>query len=439
MNKVIEIFRLLSITLLLIASGCSFDNGSTTTPTENTTNNSLLTLKTPLDGTTGISVFGTNLQWTSTASIGTVFQVFLETTTGKSVLPTSASWNTTPKAVGITSTSYNPGQLTYSTWYAWKIRALLPSGTWLDSPVQYFQTENIPASASNILKVYDYKTNFDPNNLNTERIINIILQVTDPAGNGIINLTKDQFEVLEDGEQLREGSIGFSALPASKISMPVSIVIDNSTSIKANNRLQQIKTDATEIVTRLSTIPTLKSYFNIYQFSENLFPQVGTITPPGVSADQAKLEISNIQNGVSSTDFYGAVADVASTMFNSYTVEEVKNHIMVVLSDGDDTAGKRSLSEATNSVASKRVYSIGYAGDLREDILKMVGVSGYFNRSLSSDFSSYLLNIRTYLENYSRSFYMLTVTSPKRGYKNHTISIRMHGSLYPVNVSYPGW
>jgi len=439
MKKVNKIISLFSILLLLLGSGCSFNDGTTTIPTENNSNNSLLSLQTPKDGSIGVSTFGTNLQWATTATIGTIFQVFLETTTGKGVLPNSTGWNTTPKAVGLTGTSYNSGQLTYSTWYAWKVRALLPGGTWVDSPVQYFQTENIPESASNILKVYDYKTNYDPNNLNTDRIISIILQVTDPAGNGVVNLTKDQFEVLEDGEQLREGLINFSAVSASKIVLPVSIVIDNSASIKANNRLQQMKTDATEIVTRLAAIPTLKSYFNIYQFSENLSPQAGTITPPGVSDAQAKIEIANIQNGVSSTDFYGAVADVASTMFNSFTVDEVKNHVMVVLSDGDDTAGKRSLSEATNSVAAKRVYSIGYAGDLREDILKMVGVSGYFNRSLNGDFSSYLLNIRSYLENYSRSFYMLTVTSPKRGYKNHTISIRMHGSLYPVNVSYPGW
>lgn len=439
MKKVIEKYSLFAFTLLLLASGCSFDNGTTTTPTENNNNNSILSLQTPKDGTTGISAFGTNLQWSTTAAIGTVFHLYLETTTGKSVLPTSSSWSTTPKAVGLTSTSYSTGQLTYGTWYAWKVRALLTNGSWSDSPVQYFQTEDIPQTASNILKVYDYSTNYDANNPNQDRIINIIFQVTDPAGNGIVNLSKDQFEVLEDGEQLREAQLGFSALPASKITMPVSILIDNSTSIKANNRLPQMKTDAAEIVTRLASINTLSPFFNIYQFSENLSPQVGTITPPGVSADQAKLEISNIQNGVASTDFYGAVADVANSMINSFTVNEIKNHVMVVLSDGDDTAGKRNLAEATNAVNAKRVYAIGYAGDLREDILKMIGVSGYFNRSLNGDFSSYLLNLRNYLENFSRSFYMLTVTSPKRGYRNHTISIRMHGSLYPVNVNYPGW
>ncbi|KAF0151502.1 MAG: lipoprotein [Ignavibacteria bacterium] len=437
MKKVIEKYSLLAIVMLLFVPGCSFDNG-TTSPTESS-NNSIISLQMPKDGTTGISVFGTNLQWSTTAAIGTSFQIFIEPTTGKNVLPVSSSWNTTPKAVGLTSTSYNTGQLTYAAWYAWKVRALLTNGFWTDSHVQYFQTEDIPPSASNILKVYDYATNYDPNNLNQDRVINIILQVTDPAGNGIVNLSKEQFEVLEDGEQLREAEVKFSAMPASRIVMPVSILIDNSTSIKANNRLPQMKTDATEIVARLSSISTLKSYFNIYQFSENLSPQVGTITPPGVSSDQAKLEISNIQNGVASTDLYGAVADVANSMFNSYTVNEVKNHVMVVLSDGDDTAGKRNLAEATNAVAAKRVYTIGYAGDLREDILKMIGVSGYFNRSLNTDFSSYLLNLKTYLENFSKSFYMLTVTSPKRGFKNRTISIRMHGSLYPVSVNYPGW
>ncbi|MFA7420608.1 MAG: hypothetical protein WCZ90_13065 [Melioribacteraceae bacterium] len=438
MKEIIMKYSRIVLAAMFLVSGCSFNN-DTTTPTDSTTNSSALQLSTPKDGTTSISSFGTTLQWSTTAAIGTVFEVFLEPTTGKNILPTATTWNTTPKALGLTSTTYSTGQLSYATWYAWRVRALYTTGSWTDSPIQYFQTEDIPQSASNIIKVHDYSTNYDPANVSQDHIINVIFQVTDAAGNGIVNLTKDQFEVLEDGEQLREAEVNFSQLPASRVILPVHLLIDNSTSLKANNRLPIMKSDATEIVTRLGSIPSLTTYFNIYQFSENLSPQVGSITPPGVTADQAKLEIGNIQQGVASTDFNGAVADVARSMVNSYTVSEVKQQIMIVLSDGDDTAAKRSLAEATNAVSSKRVYTMGYAGDLREDILKMIGVSGYFNRSLNADFSSYLLNIRTYLESFSRSFYMLTVTSPKRGYRNHTISIRMHGSLNPVSVNYPGW
>ncbi|MBI3123708.1 MAG: VWA domain-containing protein [Ignavibacteriales bacterium] len=423
---------------VLINSGCSFNDNTSTTPTSPTTNTTLQ-LQTPKDGTTAISSFGTSLQWSSTAAIGTVFEVFLETTAGKNILPTASTWSATPKALGLTTTTYSTGQLTYATWYAWRVRALFPNGSWMDSPVQYFQTEDIPHSASNILKIHDYSTNYDPANVAQDHIIKIIFQVTDPAGNGIVNLTKDQFEVLEDNEQLREFELSFAPQAPSKVILPVHLLIDNSTSLKANNRLPMMKADATEIVTRLGSLASLTPFFNIYQFSETLSPQVGGITPPGVNADQAKTDINNIQNGVASTDFNGAVADVATSMTNSYTVNEIKQHVMIILSDGDDTAGKRSLAEATNAVSAKRVYTMGYAGDLREDILKMIGVSGYFNRSLNGDFSSYLLNIRTYLENFSHSFYVLTITSPKRGYRTHTISIRMHGSLNPVTVNYPGW
>ena len=96
------------------------------------------------------------------------------------------------------------------------------------------------------------------------------------------------------------------------------------------------------------------------------------------------------------------------------------------------------FSEATNAVSGKRVYTIGYAGDLREDILKTIGVTGYFNSSFGN-VTPFLNNIRTYFTNFAQSFYVLTVTSPKRGFRNHTITIRMKGSMDQVNVTYAGW
>jgi DNA-binding winged helix-turn-helix (wHTH) protein len=68
----------------------------------------------------------------------------------------------------------------------------------------------------------------------------------------------------------------------------------------------------------------------------------------------------------------------------------------------------------------------------------MIGISGYFN-SKNGSVTPFLTNIRTYLTDFSQSFYLLTVTSPKRGFRSHTITIRMRGSLDGVNVTYPGW
>ncbi|MDP3580687.1 MAG: hypothetical protein Q8S39_02055, partial [Ignavibacteria bacterium] len=105
MRKFIETYFWMVFAAVLINSGCSFNDTTSTTPTSPTTNTTLQ-LQTPKDGTTAISSFGTNLQWSSTASIGTVFEVFLETTSGKNILPTATTWSTTPKALGLTTTTY---------------------------------------------------------------------------------------------------------------------------------------------------------------------------------------------------------------------------------------------------------------------------------------------------------------------------------------------
>ena len=332
----------------------------------------------------------------------------------------------------ITATSFFTGQLSYLTWYAWRVRALLPNGTWTDSPVNYFQTEDIPATATNIIKIHDYESH-----INVDHDIPILFQVVDASGKGITGLTLADFEILEDGEPLRESNLNLINQPAAKISMPVHILIDNSTSITDQSVLSRMKSDAASIVSYFASPSTFTSSFYVYEFSETLIPKGGNVPTP-LSSQQAINEINNIQAGVRFTDFYGAVADVANSINNTFTVKNVTQPIMIVLSDGDDTAGKRSLAEATNAVSGKRVYTIGYSGDLREDILKMIGISGYFN-SKNGSVTPFLTNIRTYLTDFSQSFYLLTVTSPKRGFRSHTITIRMRGSLDGVNVTYPGW
>ncbi|MCX7874790.1 MAG: VWA domain-containing protein [Melioribacteraceae bacterium] len=415
--------------IFLIMNSCSFD-GNTENPTS--PNNSVIQIQSPKDGTKGIQVYGIDLSWTSTAQIGTVFQVFLEPTSNNGTLPSATSWLTTPKGNGLTTTKFFTGKLSYLTWYAWRVRALLPNGTWTDSPTYYFQTEDIPQTSSYFIKVHDYESH-----INIDHDIPILFQVVDASGNGITGLKLSDFEILEDGEPLRESNLSFVNQKTENILMPVHILIDNSSSVTDNSILQKMKADATSIVTFLSSPAAFISSFYVYEFSETLKPKGGQI-PTQLTAQQAINEISNIQNGVRSTDFYGAVSDVANKLISSLTVKKVNQPIMIVLSDGDDTAGKRTLAEATNAVAGKRVYTIGYAGDLREDILKMIGVSGYFNAS-NGNVTQFLTSIREYLNNYSQSFYLLTVTSPKRGFRSHTITIRLRGSLESVNVTYQGW
>ncbi len=421
--------KVVTALFILILNGCSF-NGNSNNPTAPT--NSVIQIQSPKNGTKGVQVNGIDLSWTSTAQVGTFFQVFLETTSNNGITPTSTTWLTAPKGNGITTTKYFTGQLSYLTWYAWRVRALLPNGTWTDSPTYYFQTEDVPQTSTNFIKVYDYESH-----INIDHDIPILFQVVDASGNGVTGLKLTDFEVFEDGEPLRESNLTFVNQKAENISMPVHILIDNSTSITDNSILQKMKTDATSLVNYLTTPSAFITSFYIYEFSETL-KQRGGESSTGLNAQQAINEINAIQNGVRSTDFYGAVADVANKLTNIYSVKKVSQPIMIVLSDGDDTAGKRTLAEATNAVSGKRVYTIGYSGDLREDILKMIGVSGYFN-SNNGNVTQFLTGIRDYLNNYSQSFYLLTVTSPKRGFRSHTITIRLKGSLDSVNITYPGW
>jgi hypothetical protein len=426
-----RLFWLLPI-VFIVLSGCSFSSDNNATSSSTTTDNSIVQLLSPDSAKKAIFVTGISLQWKTTAQTGSIYQVFIEPTTNVGVAPFTTSWKTNPATSATDIASYSTGTLSYLTWYAWRVRVILPSGSWTDSAIRYFQTEDVPATATNSIKVYDYKTQ-----INVTHDVNILFQMLDASGVGVTGLTLDEIEVTEDGEPLRESDLKLTPQDASKINVPIHILIDNSSSVTGTSNLTRMKADAVYIVNILNSITPYTSSFFVYEFSENLIPKGGSMAT-GVNATEAISEINSIVDGVKSTDFNGAVADVGRSMSNIFMVDNILQNMMIVLSDGDDTAGKRNLSEATSAVYGKRVYTMGYKGDLREDVLKTIGVSGYMNSEFGS-ITPFLSNIRSYFNNFSLSFYQLTVTSPKRGFKNHTISIRMRGSLDAVNVTYPGW
>lgn len=427
----IRIIWLLPV-IFIILSSCSFSSDETPTSPSTSTNTSLVKLQYPDSAKKAISVSGVNLQWKTTAQKGSVYQVFIEPTTNLGVVPLTTSWKTNPIVSATDITDYSTGTLSYLTWYAWRVRVILSSGTWTDSEVKYFQTEDLPATASNYLKVYDFKTQ-----INVNHDVNILFQNLDASGVGVTGLTLDKLDIYEDGEPLRESNLKLSAVDPAKINMPVHILIDNSSSVTGTNSLARMKADAAYIVNILNAANPYTSTFFIYEFSESLIPKGGAV-PTGVNANDAIAQINSINAGVTSTDFYGAVTDVARSINNFFMVDNLIQNVMIILSDGDDTAGKRNLSDAVNAVNGKRVYTMGYKGDLREDVLKSIGVSGYMNSEFGS-ITPFINNIKSFFNNYALSFYQLTVTSPKRGFKNHTISIRMRGSLESVSITYPGW
>lgn len=421
------------LVILLVAASCTFDDTTTSSTTNTTTTGITISNPIPAKDSTGIRTSGAVLQWQTNAQIGTQFQVFLETTSAKNVLPTTSNWTTTPKGVGITTTTFSPGTLTAGTWYAWRVRAILASGSWLDSQTWYFQTQSIIPASGNLLSLKDVKSQ-----LFVDHKITVLFQATDLGGNGLTNLKLTDFEITEDGEPLRESALKFENIAPAAINLNVRLLLDKSTSITNPGQLTSIQADANTVVTVLSGFQYYTPTYYVYSFDDLLDPPAAP-PPTGVtSVSAAQALINAVTPGKASTDFNGSVADVAKSMVNSMTLTNMTDNLLIVFSDGDDTAGKRSFAEATNAVANKRVYTVGYSGDLREDILTKIGTSGFINTNLGPA-APHFNNIRVHLESLAQSYYILTYESPKRGFKNHTISIRLRGSNNVLYATYAGW
>ena len=114
MIKIVMRLKWILPIIFIVLSGCSFNNDDSTTSSA-TTDESTVKLLFPADTAKAISVGGVNLQWSTTAQAGTIFQIFIEQTTGKNVIPGTTTWNTTPVGTGTTSTSFSTGTLSYLT------------------------------------------------------------------------------------------------------------------------------------------------------------------------------------------------------------------------------------------------------------------------------------------------------------------------------------
>jgi Ca-activated chloride channel homolog len=176
-------------------------------------------------------------------------------------------------------------------------------------------------------------------------LVTAITSVTDPAGNQINNLTKDDFVIYEDNKEqeiascYREGQ------------MPLRLVFlfDTSTSIRSRFDFEQRA--AAQFFRQLLRPGDMAAIISVSSDARLEAP---------FTADVSRLvnTLANLQPQ-GATALYNAISQAAK-----YLRKEDGRHVMVVLSDGTDTASGITLAQALKEVQKSDtvIYSVHSTG-----------------------------------------------------------------------------
>ena len=408
-----RIKRLIWINLLLVVmlAGCKFDGG----PTDiSQTDAAIPSAVQPLNNSNDQNIIQT-LKWDSFNAVS--YDLYLDK--GNPPLQIIAS-KIAQKFFTLTST------LDYYTTYYWRVVANFSDGSQKSSPVFKFTTApNLnPSQAGYALYLKKQETQL-PNN------VILSFQVVDLFNSGVTTLSRDDFEIYEDGLPLQSESLAdlkrVTQLP-NKIRTV--LMLDNSTSL-TNVEIEKIRSAASSFVKKINANQEVA----VYQFSEN----IEMLSDFTANQNNLNVAINNYRTGASTTSLYNAVKIGASLWNDKYSVDGILQGTMIIFTDGNETATPTTdaLKEALNAVSNKSVFTIGLSGKdpLDEETLRRLGTSGYYPITDISQLDAQFTLIQNSISRNANSIYQLTYKSPRRG-GDYALTVRVKGNPYTGTYSF---
>jgi Ca-activated chloride channel family protein len=177
------------------------------------------------------------------------------------------------------------------------------------------------------------------------RLVNLPVNVVDAQGAPVGGLTRDDFEILEDGKPQK------TAIFETETKTPLSVVlaIDTSESTLRNERLEK---DAAKKFVRALMRP--QDEFDVMEFSDNVRELVSFTNDP----NRIDRGLSELDHG-DATALYDAIY-LASQRLGETSAADGRRRVIVLITDGGDTVKGVHYSQALEQAqrAAAMVYSL---------------------------------------------------------------------------------
>ncbi|MYC12573.1 MAG: SUMF1/EgtB/PvdO family nonheme iron enzyme [Gemmatimonadetes bacterium] len=278
------------------------------------------------------------------------------------------------------------------------------------------------------LRVVEFQFKLIGHRIQTElpSFVNILFQVIDSDNWGVSSLSTNHFEVRENGQPVSptESKMHVRKREAITQSYTVRTVLMLDTSASVEPHLAQIKEAAITLVKNM----TNQQEIALYEFSEE------PVLLQNFTNDVDALirAIQGIRLGFATTNLYGSVIAGSARWWDAFTTTGVQQGVMIILTDGSDTQGSHTLSEALSARGDKNIYTIGLGNEIDPEVLQEIGNAGFFQitdvSKLSAQLTAQFVEIQSRIASFADSFYWLKYLSPKRGDRAHELELSVKGN-----------
>ncbi len=247
-------------------------------------------------------------------------------------------------------------------------------------------------------------------------VVSVLFQARDKNNIPIESLTASDFQIKEDDEPLPANEsaselIGREFLPYVLDTM---VMLDISSSIRISD-LANMKQAVNELIRDPATGNSRLfsgQRVAIYAFNDSVMRIKDFSTSPAHIVNA--LEAITLPISITPTDLYGAVEFAINLWQPGESINNIHDGVVILITDGTDTAGRSTLSDTLSAIDNKKVITIGVGEDINEDVLEQIGTAGSFSIESFAELSPVLSGIRESLRRYANSYYHLQYASPKR-------------------------
>ncbi|MFW7379723.1 MAG: putative Ig domain-containing protein, partial [Oligoflexus sp.] len=183
-----------------------------------------------------------------------------------------------------------------------------------------------------------------------------------PVTNLEITNERSDFQVLEDDKPITERESFLDLEPIESISnqLDTVLMIDVSSSLTRAD-LINVQKAAIGLVSNLA----INQRVAIYVFDDTVRQVIDFSTDVSALTNA----INNITLGGPSTNLFGAIMHGYSLWSNSFSFNQITYGALILLTDGNDTSGLATLSEAITAKGNRDFFAITVGNEINQDVL----------------------------------------------------------------------
>lgn len=248
--------------------------------------------------------------------------------------------------------------------------------------------------------------------------INILYQLSTSDKKGVPGYDSvELYDLSENGApiSITEAIPAIGTLEEIPIVIKTVLLLDNSISI--GNELGSVKQAAIDLVENKFK----EQEIAVYSFSGSV-----DLVQDFTNDKQTLINsINSIEIGSNSTALFESIVEGMNRLEEYYSIDGIEVGFGIAFTDGEDTQGLVTKSEALSARGEKRLFAVGVGNGNFLNTLDELENSGLYNPSDFSELPDAFIQIQLEIYNLANSFYWLTYISPKRGDNNHTFRISL--------------